>query len=621
MVVDIANLDSMIRGYITNTISQHYPDIDTSENSTFDDLYIKPLVEFSRPFIDALSRIELKSNLANSEYLTESELDEIGEGNYFTKRKQGTAASTSITLSFSNINIEDEDLVIKVPTGAVFATGSGLEFQTQTTTVLRPDDLRNNYNKQRLVYEVDIPVVATEIGTKYNVFSGEIIYCKTYFSSSLVSSVNKNDVVDGRDKESNEDYVARIKEFYLSRQLGTAPGYKRFIMDLFEEINDVYVSGYKDEYMERDVVTIRKRDITEDFTDEEDGNTVIFKKHIGGAVDLYLKGCLYDENIQEVKLNNNIKIIDCNIGQLIDTDNPKNSIKIFNLTDSTKFPVIKAIEHISEDDYGKAFENKTRVVIDNTDDCSYNSNSISSMKIIYSFIGDNDQRIDQEEFFEVGITETEIASPVKSVDSIKDHNDQVVKDMAKRLIITKSGMEETTDETCKVTITNCDDYFNGAVMKIGYTSNKTLRQLKDILIHENNRIVTADIIAKEAIPVPVNMALRVKVVDTYKDVDIVSIESRIKSSIISYFNMYKLGNSVEQSDVVGWLYTDPSVNEMIQYVALPFDAFYIPNDINESIPFDDPERESEIKPEDGVLPIKKIEYPVLNASKFSVTII
>ena len=86
MVVDISNLDSMIRGYIVSVITQYYPDIDTSENSSFDDLYIKPLIEFSRPFIDSLSRLELKSNLANSEYLTESELDEIGEGNYFMSR-------------------------------------------------------------------------------------------------------------------------------------------------------------------------------------------------------------------------------------------------------------------------------------------------------------------------------------------------------------------------------------------------------------------------------------------------------------------------------------------------------------------------------------------------------
>lgn len=621
MVVDISNLDSMIRGYITNTIKQYYPDIDTSENSSFDDLYIKPLIEFSRPFIDALSRIELKSNLANSEYLTESELDEIGEGNYFTTRKQGTAASTSITLSFSNLNIEDEDLVIKVPTGAIFATGSGLEFQTQTTTVLRPDDLRNNYNKQRLVYEIDIPVVATGIGSKYNVFAGEIVYCKTYFSSSLVSSVNKNDVVDGRDKESNEDYVARIKEFYLSRQLGTAPGYRRFIMDLFEEINDVYVSGYKDEHMDRDIVTIYKKDVTDDIQDEEDGNKVLFQKHMGGAVDLYLKGCLYDENIQEVKLNNNIKIIDCNINQLVDQENYKNSIKIFNLTDSTKIPVIKAVEHIGEDDYGKPFMDKTRVIIDNTGECSYIEGAVSSMKIIYSFIDQAGARIDQEEYFEIGLTEAELAAPVKSVDSLKDHNNQIVKSMADRVTTIKTGLEETTDEKCKVVIDNCPDYFNGAVMKIGYTSNKTLRQLRDILFDEENRIVTADIIAKEAIAVPVNVALRVKVVDTYKDVDTIAIESRIKSSIIGYFNTYRLGNSVEQSDVVGWLYTDPSVSEMIQYVALPFDAFYIPKDVNENIPFDDPDRQDEIKPADGVLPIKKIEYPVLNANKFSVTVI
>lgn len=619
MVVDISNLDSMIRGYITNVIRQYYPDIDTSENSSFDDLYIKPLIEFSRPFIDSLSRLELKSNLSNYEYLTESELDEIGEGNYFTSRKQGSAASTNITLTFSNLNIEDEDLVIKVPTGATFATGSGLEFQTQTTTVLTPDDLRNNYNKQRLVYEVDIPVVATDIGTKYNVFAGEIVYCKTYFSSSLVSSVNKNDVVDGRDKESNEDYVNRIKEFYLSRQLGTAPGYRRFIMDLFEEITDVYVSGYKDEHMERDLVVIRKRDVTGDSVD--DGDEILFQKHIGGAVDLYLKGCLYDENTAEIQLNNNVKIIDCNINELINQEDHKKSIELFNLTDSSKTPVIKAVESVGEDDYGQAFKDKTRVIIDNTGECSYTEGTINSMKILYSFVDSSGQRVDQEEFFEIGLTEMELAAPIKSIDSLKDHNNEIVKSMEDRITVIKTGLKETTDEKCKVILDNCPEYFNGAMMKVTYTSNKTLRQLKDVLFDEENRIVTADIIGKEAISVPVNVVLRVKVVDTYKDVDTLAIESRIKSSIISYFNSYRLGDSVEQSDIVGWLYTDPSVSEMIQYVALPFDAFYIPEDVTENIPFDDPEREDEIKPEDGVLPIKKIEYPILNANKFSVTVI
>ena len=619
MVVDISNLDSMIRGYITNVIKQYYPDIDTSENSAFDDLYIKPLIEFSRPFIDSLSRLELKSNLSNYQYLTESELDEIGEGNYFTSRKQGTAASTNITLTFSNLNIEDEDLVIKVPTGATFATGSGLEFQTQTTTVLTVDDLKNNYNKQRLVYEIDIPVVATDIGTDYNVYAGEIIYCKTYFSSSLVSSVNKNDVVDGRDKESNEDYMNRIKEFYLSRQLGTAPGYRRFIMDLFDEITDVYVSGYRDDYMERDLVVIRKKDVVPG--EIEDGDEVLFKKHIGGAVDLYLKGCLYDENTVEVKLNNNIKLLDCHIADFVDKENPKNSIQLYNLTDSTKIPVIKAVEYVSEDDYGAAFKDKTRVIIDNTGECSYAEGTLSSMKIIYSFYTTDGERVDQEEYFEIGITEAELAAPIKSVDTLKDHNDQVIKNMESRITITKTGLEETTDEKCKIIIDNCPEYFNGTMIKVIYTSNKTLRQLKDVLFNEENRIVTADIIGKEATAVPVNIAFRVKVVDIYKDVDTISISSRIKSSIISYFNNYKLGSSVEESDIVGWLYTDPSVNEMIQYVALPFDAFYIPKDVSENIPFDDPEREDEIKPADGVLPIKKIEYPVLNASKFSVTVI
>ena len=605
MVTNILDLESMIRGYIIDTIKKYYPDIDTSSNSPFDDLFIKPVIQFSAPFIEALSRLELKSNLSNAEYLTEAELDEIGEGNYFTIRKKGYAATTVMTLTFANLNLEDPDFIIKIPTGTTFTTNSELEYQTQSTITLNAEDMQKNYNKAKFVYEIDIPVIAMEIGKKYNVSAGEIMFCKTFFSNSLVSSVNKVDVTDGKDQETNADYAARMREFYLSRQLGTSPGYKNFILEIFDEISDVYVAGYKDPYMERDVLNVV----------DEAGN--VTPRHVGGMVDIYLKGCIYDENQMVVTLNNDVLLLDCDFGKLADTINPQNSIKIYNLTDSTKTVKLKEVRAVLDSEFFGENSGKTMVIIDNTNQDSYHDNVINQMKIIYSYIGSNGQ-IDDERYFDVGLTKTSLASPLVSVNSLIDVQGNSISGIDEKIIINKTGIEKTTNEECEIIIKNekCNEYYNGMPIIVNYTSNKTLRRLRDTLNVENNRIITADVLGKEATPVPVNVRFKIRTEPIYKSTDRSIIETRIKASVISFFDNYKMGDTVEESDLVGWLYTDASVKDMIKYVALPFDVFYVPQNAADDIPTDGSQLSS-----DGVLSIKSIEYPILNVSKFEVSIL
>lgn len=604
MVVDILDYDGLIRGYILDVVRSYYPDMDTSENSPFDDLFIKPMIELLRPFLNKLSRMELKTNLSNAQYLTEGEMNEVGEGNYFTVRNKGSAASTMLTLVFANLNLKDEDFYIKIPTGAIFTTTSGLEFQTKSTIVLNSEAMQNAYNKKKFVYEIDIPITAIEIGSKYNVSAGDIIICKTYFSSSLVSCVNKVNVTDGKDQESNIKYADRIRDFYLSRQLGTDPGYKRFVMDIFEEVTDVYVSGFKDPYMKRDFVKIYNEETKE-----------IIPKHIGGCVDLYLKGCVYDSNKVSVKLNNNIILLDCAFEKLTDIKNPENSIKIYNLTDGSKQVKIKEISAVTENEFFGENTGKVKVVINNKDNISYQDNIINDMKIIYSYISD-DKRIDDERLFNVGITKELLASPVISIDSLTDVAGNILDSINERVQLDKKGEIGTTSEESFVVIKNCDEYFNGMPITITYTSNKTLRILKDTLEVKNNRIITADIIGKEANPVPVNVQFNFKVSSIYRNMDKKIMETRIKSSVNSFFKQYKMGDMIEESDLVAWLYTDPSLKDTIQYVELPFKVFYIPKNPDEDIPMDGSQLSS-----DGVLAIQKIEYPILNASKFRANLI
>ena len=110
--------------------------------------------------------------------------------------------------------------------------------------------------------------------------------------------------------------------------------------------------------------------------------------------------------------------------------------------------------------------------------------------------------------------------------------------------------------------------------------------------------------------------MSLKVSNKYKFSDTESIVSKIKSSLVSFFDNYRLGDNVEQSDVVGWLYTDSSVSDAIQYVKLPLDAFYIPENINDEIP-----ESIDGSLQQEFLDIEAIQYPVLNMPKLKINIL
>lgn len=589
MIVDVTNFENMVRGYVTKTINEYYSDLDTSKNSVFDDIFIKPIIELMTPFVQKISRLELKTNFSNFEYLTEDELDEIGENNYFMSRVQGTYATAVVTLVFTNVPVEDTSFYVKIPAGAVFATSSSLEFQTQTAITLSVTDFQNNYNNSKLIYEIDIPVTATGIGSSYNVYAGEINTCNTYFSSLLVSCENKSDVINGTDKETNADYAARIKEFYVSRQLGTAPGYKAFIRESFSEVTDIYVSGYRDEYMTRDLLSVYNESTQQ-----------VKQVHIGGKVDLYLKGCVYDQTTQYVTYAGNYIVLDCAYSDL-----QPDTYDIYNLTDGEKTPVIGSVSAGSD---GKAV-----IILDNTSDQSYTSTISNNMKISYFYLSGGSY-IASEKYFSIGITTSELSAPLTSIDSFIDESGNTLTGITH--ILNRTGIVGTTDENCSISIADTAQIANGSLIGITYTSNKTLRYLSITLNEDNNRIITTDVIGREAIAVPVNIQLSFKPSGSYSSIDSSVLENRIKTSIVSFFDNHSLGDSVEASDIVGWLYNDDSVKDIIQYIMLPFNVFYIPQDINEAIPTDGTQVCA-----DGILNIKGIEYPILNVSKFKITAI
>ena len=149
-IVNIADIENTLRSYMCTRLNQYYPEIDTTINSTFDNIFVEPFITILKPLIDNLSRIELMTNIMeNAENLSEEELDEIGENNYFMSRKAGKKASTSLKLIFANLPINEPYFKLTIPSGTTFSTGSGLEYQTISEITIEPAQLKTMYNPNK----------------------------------------------------------------------------------------------------------------------------------------------------------------------------------------------------------------------------------------------------------------------------------------------------------------------------------------------------------------------------------------------------------------------------------------------------------------------------------------
>ena len=605
MVVDISDMDTLVRGYVITTLKNKFPLIDTSDNSPFDDMFIKPMIELVKPLIVQLNRLELKMNLDNASLMTEDELDELGEGNYLIPRHAGIPASSSLTLSFSNLNLDDATFSLKIPSGSLFETPAGIQFQTEIEINVSVTDLKKGYNKSKMAYEIDIPVGAIDIGVISNVEAGEISVCVNEFSNSLVSVTNKAPVQDGRDKEDNENYADRIRQFYISRQLGTKPGYRSFITESFPEIVDMYIAGKDDPYMQRDLL-----DVINPITH------LPTPVHVGGKIDIYIKGFLLSILTSSITINSNLIILPIKYTDLFDQGNINGNFEVFNLTDQSKLPVILSATQVPEESYGGTYAGNVQIVLKNTANVSFDPNSVSDMKISYTYLDGDMLKTTNELYFSIGISQSELASPVKGVNSLSLSDTGDLTSISNYYTLIQTGTVGTTDEESVIVIKNIDTIApNGSVMTVQHTVNDTLRQMDEIFNQEEFRIITTDLVCREATPVPVNVQFRTKLSSSVSMSD--NIKSLIQASIISFFNTYELGSSIEESDIIGWIYNDESIKDSIQYIALPFDVFYIPQNAMEDIPTDPLLRQAT----DGVLPIQAIQYPSLNVAKFNVGLI
>lgn len=103
---------------------------------------------------------------------------------------------------------------------------------------------------------------------------------------------------------------------------------------------------------------------------------------------------------------------------------------------------------------------------------------------------------------------------------------------------------------------------------IQYSANKLIIDLQQTLDSEETHLLGSDVLVREGIEIPVQMALEV---NTYSGTNPTSTEIQIKNVIQQYVNNLKLGEKLEQSDIVYELRTQ--LDAIIDNITLPFTIF------------------------------------------------
>lgn len=303
---NVLNLDNYVREYMKEKIKGNYPDMDTSENSVFDDVFIKPMITVLTPMFERIANTEMKSNLKYASVLTETEIEDIGANNYAVYRSKGDSATVVQTFGFSKI----EDKGIVIPEGVVVTDSSGLIFTTTQSTRYTKAEAKRCFNSSTQTYDVTAPAKAAGKGSTYNVGANTLTICQTQFSEYLAYTTNELAATNGQDDEPIEDYLYRIVRYWASQHLGTEPGYENLLREAYPGLDDIRVIGKDDDGMERDIIEVVARDADGSILfragDDDKMYAQTTTKHIGGCVDIYVRGSEYSVQTKEVPLNSNI---------------------------------------------------------------------------------------------------------------------------------------------------------------------------------------------------------------------------------------------------------------------------------------------------------------------------
>jgi hypothetical protein len=271
----VLNTEQLLADYI----NESFPDLDLTPGSVQRDIIVNLYAALEQRIRDELEA-SLKSNslleiTKDPTVADDAQVDRV-LSNYNITRSNGAKASGYVRVTISS------DSTTLIPEGTKMTLDS-LEFKvsasvraiSSTETLLQTGDIALVKGTGG-VYFVNVPVVAAEVGAKYNVKEGSKASNMTPKVSKVVSVEAAQTLLGGKDAETNAELVTKLQQGVLGKILGGRAHIEAKLKDEFPYVISVGATGFGDPEMTRDVI-----------------QTDSAATHRGGTVDIHARTAHY----------------------------------------------------------------------------------------------------------------------------------------------------------------------------------------------------------------------------------------------------------------------------------------------------------------------------------------
>lgn len=242
--IGIDPFDEDIGTFVRERVRQMFPDLAITEADDLTDTLIDPIKTLFEPLVREVKLVKLRSSLRNIESLSDDEVDSL-LGNFFESRRAGGFAIGVVRAYFATPQ------TISVTSTSPATTRDGRRFFPTRPQSITSDQMQ--LNPEGSEYYFDINYTAENRGNEYNVEPGEIVSIANLPTSTRVKNLRR--FRGGATREANTDFASRVQRTISDKTLTVERGISATLFENFPALRRLFVVGFRDEEMTRDVVT------------------------------------------------------------------------------------------------------------------------------------------------------------------------------------------------------------------------------------------------------------------------------------------------------------------------------------------------------------------------------
>jgi len=523
----MAKFELPIEKFLTTKVGEHFPDFDLRQGTAFRDMVVKPTAIFLQPYRDQANILKRNMSLTNHELMIDDEMDRL-VANVFVSRRGGGKATGSVRVYLT------EAVSITVPIGTQFQTSDGkIFFPVQANTFLAEEIA---LNKDGIYFYADVTVEAELDGEEYNIDQNSIVFMTggpddAFKVDNLSSFASGIDVEDNASLKQRAEYSISVRDLVIKKSI------QAVILENFEAVREVVPIGYGDPEMERDVVPVLLNLLTlveNETTGEISGGSTFTDPNVT------------DWHAARVKPGHELIIFDSpGEGRYPVDAVTTNSITLAaTLTDRAgiSYGIDGIVRDASEHIGGKV-------------DIYTDSTAIVTSTVVLAPAQEVNEITEEAlPYYEGGVA---FSLPLVGISSIIEIDPSTREQVGEPLEegvdyvinVLDPLLRYSNSEVINLQLLETDSgqlrYFIGSTLQVNYYSDSLVKSVQDFSDNLLNRVITADILARRAVPsfVDVDMEYR-------GDIE----EEDLAKVITEYIDGIGIGQPLQASDMVSVVY-------------------------------------------------------------------